>query len=136
MLRAPVPLLILFLFGCNELVEPQPTRGLSLIPVESTYQVGETAEARLVNDSDRAIGYNLCLAMWDLRVDGDWRRVVPARMCPQEVYYLDPGEEVLLRETVDEGWQRGTYRFVLDVNPVGEDERPITVVSEPFEVTD
>ena len=126
-------LLPLVLLGCDSLVEPRSPGGISLVPVEETYEQGETAEARLINGSGEPIGYNLCLAMWDYRVADRWERVAPLRMCNRALYILQPGAEVVLRETVD-SWQPGSYRFVLDVILMETDGNSATVTSSPFAI--
>ena len=56
-------------------------------------------------------------------------------MCAAVIHTLEPGQQDLLRETVEESWTPGTYRFYMGVKemPDGPD---IDVYSNSFEVTD
>jgi hypothetical protein len=96
---------------------------------------GETLLS-LTNRSDQEIGYNLCPAVLDRRVDGEWERhpEVPSEICTMELRVLDPGHSDSFRHTLPATLPAGTYRFSVGVEwPLGEGRVELT--TEAFEVT-
>ena len=81
-----------------------------------SYRVGETAKVVLRNQTDAAIGYNLCTTSRELRSGSEWKRYAPLRVCTAAFYNLAPGAEAVLDEPVTAEWQPGEYRLVTMVN--------------------
>jgi hypothetical protein len=99
-------------------------------------RAGGEAILSLTNRSDHEIGYNLCPAVLDRRVDGEWERhpEAPAEICTMELRALDPGDSDSYRHTLPATLPAGTYRFALGVEwPLGEGRVELT--TEAFEVT-
>jgi hypothetical protein len=137
-MRVAVTLLFLVsvIIGCDNIdgpdlpdpaLQPLWSGGVSLLAVQGVYGRGEAAEARLINGSDGLLGFNFCMAGWELWSGDSWRRVTPLRMCAGVLSTVPPKGEALLREVVEQSWEMGRYRFVLSVVPLPD--------GEPFEVT-
>lgn len=98
-------------------------------------RAGDPITLTLTNRSDRQIGYNLCPAVLDRRVGGEWQEHPerPAEVCTMELRILEPGASDTFRHTLPATLPAGSYRFRLGVEwPLGEDRAG--VASEPFEV--
>jgi hypothetical protein len=132
-----VLLVVLLFAGCapNARSEEGPSFADLTVEPARTRPGGETA-LTLTNRSDHAIGYNLCPAVLDRRVDGQWQRhpEAPTEICTMELRTLDPNDSDTYRHTLPATLPAGTYRFAVGVEwPLGEERVELT--TDPFEVT-
>jgi hypothetical protein len=68
--------------------------------------------ARLVNGSEVALGYNLCLASLERQDGAGWTVVdEPLWVCTSDLKRLPPGESVPYRRALSAGLERGRYRL-------------------------
>jgi hypothetical protein len=130
--------------GCNEVAAPTDrlarlpsegvAAGVSLVVEEESYVHLDTLDARLVNESSAAIGYNLCTSWRERRTGDTWERIDPLRMCTSELRTLGTGETATWREPVDPYWGTAEYRLSVSIWPEGADAATV-VSSAPFSVS-
>jgi len=98
------------------------------------YAPGAEVSARLANDSDGDVGYNLCSTTVEVRGDA-WEPVDPAtfepRACPDILHVLEAGDVAEASVPLPADLPSGVYRLATDVY-VGDDRR--VEVTAPFEV--
>lgn len=97
---------------------------------------GVTVELRLRNNSDRAIGYNLCGAVLERREGERWRAVEDeGPVCTAILNGLIAGSEARGQRTLlADAVYDGEYRFVVSVEDLDERGRRRTLKSTPFRV--
>lgn len=131
-----VLLAVLLFAGCSSNARSADDPTFADLTVEpSQARPGGEARLTLTNRSDHEIGYNLCPAVLDRRVDGEWERhpEAPTEICTMELRVLDPGDSDSFRHTLPGSLPAGTYRFSVGVEwPLGEEWVELT--SDSFEV--
>lgn len=91
--------------------DPQP-EGVRFTVDRDAYAPGDTVSARLVNGSEVALGYNLCLATLERQDGAGWTEVdAPLWVCTAELRRLPAGESVPYRRALSAGLERGRYRL-------------------------
>lgn len=113
-------------------------KGISLDVPKTQWDRSETIQLRLRNDTDRSLGYNLCIRTLDRRVAGGW---VPVQSKPEntactgELNVLQPGREALSGQTIYSFIPGGTYRFRTSVEwPLNDGE--VSVTSNGFGIAE
>ncbi len=91
--------------------DPQP-EGVRLTVDRDAYAPGDTVSARLVNDSELDLGYNLCSASLERQDGAGWTVVdEPLWICTADLKRLPAGESVPYRRALSAGLERGRYRL-------------------------
>jgi hypothetical protein len=91
--------------------DPQP-EGVRFTVDRDAYAPGDTVSARLVNGSEVALGYNLCLASLERQDGAGWTVVdEPLWICTSDLKRLPAGESVPYRRALSAGLERGRYRL-------------------------
>lgn len=119
--------------GFENLHRGEAVNGLSLSVGDTVYTAPAIASVTLSNESGRSVGYNTCGSVRDQRTGSTWQRIIPMRLCTQELYILPPGEQITFEEAISDEWVPGEYRISLMVHPDGE---PVTLSTGTFRVTD
>lgn len=98
------------------------------------YAPGAEVSARLANDSDGDVGYNLCFTTVEAKADG-WEPIdrpdEEARFCQAILLGLEPGGVAETTVALPADLAAGEYRLVTEVEL--EDDRRVEVTA-PFEV--
>ena len=96
------------------------------------YAPGDTVSVILENESDEAVGYNICFAFLELERNGE---VVPAGLGPDESTVcqanlpgLAPGEVAEGVAYLPDDLEAGTYRLATEVE-VGDDRQRVVTNS-------
>jgi hypothetical protein len=110
--RALLLIALLPLTGCKLPLQSGGPDGVVLAADQAEYREGDTAFIVLRNDGDRDLGYNLCQSARLHRTPDGWVRMVPLRMCTDDLQRLRPGAETYLEEPITAEWQPGEYRMV------------------------
>ncbi len=138
-----LPLFLLFSLvfgGCNLLgvsdgdVPDDPARIASLTTGQSAYGPGAEVVLRLENETNRALGYNLCLVELQQRVGGAWlsRPVLEENeACPLILGLLQPGETTTYTHRLRAELPEGRYRFRTEVERMGAPTRE-TIIGNVF----
>ena len=124
------------LAACTSLFDPDPrVDGVSFAVERSSYAPGDTVAARLVNESDLAVGYNLCLASLERREGAGWL-VVDEQLviCTADLRTLEPGESVPYRRGLSAGLESGVYRLRTRVELRLTGGPQVEVGSAPFTI--
>lgn len=130
-------LLIAMIFaGCSLVGDPGNTSdGVTFMTEQDGYALGSTVTAMLANNSDEAVGYNLCFSALERKQGDDWVFAGPSLTCQAIGLQLEPGEErrysVALVDSLDLP-SSGTYRITTDVEIEGEDT---TLKTRPFSIS-
>lgn len=129
------------LAGCSEddPFSPKTGREEIIFAVNGDFRPGDTIVVTLENRSSRPVGYNLCLATLELRVDDDWqgvRRHPEGHFCTLILLALEPGESASLQQPVLEEYLSGVYRFQTEVVWPLEDNQRFRVNTDSFEIRD
>ena len=119
---------VVLLAGC----ESSPTQAplpedLGLFVLPTLLRHGDDIHVRLFNNTDYALGHNLCLAELEQeQASGDWVRVErfpDGHVCPIGLTALPAGEIVTDQQPVHAFIAIGTYRFRTHVQwPLGGDD--------------
>lgn len=91
--------------------DPQP-EGVRIAVDRTVYAPGDTVAARLVNDSEATLGYNLCFSTLERQQGGEW--IVadePLMACTADLKALRPGESVAHRRGLPAALEGGRYRL-------------------------
>lgn len=101
------------LAACSSPLDPDPQpEGVRFAVERDAYAPGDTVSARLVNDSELALGYNLCLAALERQDGAGWTVVdEPLWICTADLKRLPAGESVAYRRALSPGLERGRYRL-------------------------
>ena len=100
-------------------------------PVGRIRKIGVRARfiaQQLRNDSQRALGYNLCTSSLERRIGQAWQQVPSQRICTMELRSLTPGEEARYSIALT-GLPPGEYRATTRVEGL-----PAAVTTEPFQL--
>lgn len=124
------------LAACTSLLDPDPrVDGVALAVERSAYAPGDTVAARLVNESDLAVGYNLCLASLERREGAGWIVVdEPLVLCTADLRTLEPGGSVPYRRALSAGLEAGVYRLRTRVELLATGLPQVELASAPFAI--
>lgn len=124
------------LAACTSLFDPDPrVDGVAFAVERASYAPGDTVAARLVNESDLALGYNLCLASLERREGAGWTVVdEPLIICTAELRTLEPGASVPYRRALSAGLEGGVYRLRTRVELPLTGGPQVAVGSAPFTI--
>jgi hypothetical protein len=101
----------------------------------TAYTSADSVTTVLRNESDRDVGYNLCVATLEKRMGGGWIAVQrnPEHPCTMPLYALRPGETATFREPASRYPGDGVYRLRTRIEtPISG--RALDVVTGAFEV--
>lgn len=132
--------LALITASCNAagLFDADPPSGLVLSVPGGEWGHDDTIQVVLRNESDRPLGYNLCMKLLERRENGRWQAVqtLPENTaCTAQLNVLEPGESVVGPQVVYSFIQEGTYRFRTGVEwPLNDGN--VELVSNEFRVRD
>lgn len=101
------------LAACSSPLDADPApEGVRFTVDRGAYAPGDTVHARLVNGSELALGYNLCLADLERQDGRSWTVVdAPLWICTSDLRRLPAGESVPYRRALSAGLERGRYRL-------------------------
>lgn len=129
---------VLISTACNPAGLFDTDTDLTFSVTRSEWAPGDTIRVLLRNDSDQALGYNLCMKVLERRIDGQWRSVqsLPENTaCTLQLDVLDPGESALGGLVVHSFIEPGTYRFRTSVEwPLSDGNREL--VTNQFRVAE
>jgi hypothetical protein len=134
MMRLPFILILAVLAGCSGITDLD-SASLMLFVDEEAVDVGDRVTIRLVNASDREVGYNLCGALLERQLDSGWHAAEQGRTCFGILYILRPRRQAAESRALPAETGPGVYRFRLRVSP--DTRRPGTeliIWSSEFEV--
>lgn len=121
----------------DALPDAQTPPGLEFQVADTLFGPGDTIRVNLNNNTEYELGYNLCLADLERRVDGSWlvvQRFPQNTFCTDQLSILQPGESVFGVQIVYSFLDSGVYRFRDQVEwPLGDHER-VEVVSNTFRI--
>lgn len=121
--------------ACATLPSGSDADGVRYEADRAAYTSADEIVTVLRNDSDREVGYNLCVAVVEKRLGGGWVRAErsPEHPCILPLYTLRPGETATYREPASHFPGDGTYRLRTRIEtPVSG--RALDVTTDPFEV--
>ena len=121
--------------ACATLPSGSNVDGVRYEADRAAYTSADSIVTVLRNDSDRNVGYNLCVAVVEKRVGGGWVRVerTPEHPCILPLYVLRPGESATYREAASRFPGDGTYRLRTRIEtPISG--RALDVTTGPFAV--
>jgi hypothetical protein len=86
---------------------------VTLTTNSQTYPPGDAITLSLANRSRTALGYNLCRASVDRKIEDDWREVQAtlSEVCTAELRTLYPGQSAAYSFRTDRVIRRGQYRI-------------------------
>jgi hypothetical protein len=127
-------LILALLAGCSGITGPDTASIVLLVDVEVAGSADHVT-VRLVNASEREIGYNLCGALLERQDGTRWHAAEQGRTCFGIMYVLRPGGESAESRPLPPGTAPGVYRFRLEVHAdTLRPERVETLWSSEFEV--
>jgi hypothetical protein len=101
------------LAACSLPLEADPhPEGVRIAVDRAVYAPGDTVAARLVNDSEATLGYNLCFSTLERQQGVQW--IVadePFMVCTSDLKALHPGESVPHRRELPAALESGRYRL-------------------------
>ena len=109
--------------------------GVSLAHSPAAPSPGESVTLVLRNESDAAIGYNLCTSGLFRQSGAEWEQVPEDRICTLELRILPPGEQADFTLQLPLGLESGTYRYQTSIDGPGTGESG-QVSAPPFAVSD
>ncbi len=98
----------------DALPDSQTPPGLEFQVADTLFGPGDTIRVNLSNNTEYELGYNLCLADLERRVDGSWlvvQRYPQDTDCIAPLYVLQPGESTFGVQIVYPFLDSGIYRF-------------------------
>lgn len=115
----------LIVTGCASLrpYDPGPGRRAEAGFVQNTFVAGDRVNVTIANLSDVMLFYpdSFCKTELQRKEQGGWLTVVPpAKSCPAQLDFLDPGQTVVHQFRLPSGVAGGTYRLALPM-PLPED---------------
>jgi hypothetical protein len=130
----PFVLILTLLAGCSGITGPSSVSPILLVD-EEVVDSGDRMTIRLVNASDREIGYNLCEALLERQDGTRWHVAEQGRTCFGILYVLRPGGQAAESRVLPPETGPGVYRFRLSVRPDTRRQGPDLVIwSSEFEV--
>ena len=106
---------------------------------DGDFQSGETILATLENHSAQRLGYNLCFAELQLRIEDAWSSVArqeEEHFCTLILLSLAPGQSASFSQPVLAQFPDGLYRFETGIEwPLDTGQR-FSVVTESFRIGD
>jgi hypothetical protein len=126
-------LILALLAGCAGITGPD-SASIVLLVDEEVVSSADSVTMRLVNASDRAIGYNLCEALLERQDGTRWHAAEQGRTCFGIMYGLRPGGESAESRPLPPETAPGVYRFRLEVHADTRRQEKVTVWSSGFEV--
>ncbi len=91
--------------------DPHP-EGVRIAVDRAAYAPGDTVAARLVNDSEATLGYNLCFSTLERQQGAEWIAAdEPLMICTADLKALQPGESVAHRRELPAWLESGRYRL-------------------------
>jgi hypothetical protein len=115
--------------GCAGAVDPDD-RVVRLV-VQEAVATDSAVTVRLINESSRAVGYNLCYSWLQRQTTASWVGVEQGRTCLAIAYGLGPHSEVTVRRALPADLPAGHYRITTDVD---WRHQPLPLTSNTFEV--
>ena len=101
----------MLLGGCD-LIGSNGSGEVTLATAEDVYAPGEAAALWIKNGTSRTIGFNLCAAAVEYRVEGQWNPATENdNTCPDILYTLKPGKTSTDTRQLSERLPAGTYRI-------------------------
>ena len=100
--------------GPLDLPDSQTPPGIEFQVAETLFGPGDTIRVNLSNNTEYALGYNLCTADLERRVDGSWlvvQRYPQDTSCTLQLDILRPGESTFGVQIVYPFLDSGVYRF-------------------------
>jgi len=123
--------------GPLALPDSQTPPGIEFQVADKLFGPGDTIRVNLSNNTEYALGYNLCTANLERRVGGSWlvvQRYPQNTGCILPLYHLPPGESALGVQIVYSFIESGVYRFRDQVDwPLGNYGR-VEIVSNAFRI--
>lgn len=103
----------------------------------ASYRRDETVSTVLVNGSEDAAGYNLCVSVLEKRTGGEFRRVerTPEHPCALVLFNLEPGASATFTEPAAAFPGPGVYRLRTTVE-TSVSHRRFDVLTDAFEVVE
>ena len=135
---------LFFAGGCN-LLDALGEEDLSFTTGEDEYEAGDKVTLYLENNTDQAIGYNLCLASLQRKVGERWKRPGEAdsdinndgtkEICTLQEAQLKSGDEASYKQQLPVDLKEDTYRYQDSVALWGEGrESEETITTNTFAV--
>lgn len=123
---------LLLVAGCATQSSVTPAVELRVEP--AIVQAGDTITLVLRNNSDTAVGYNLCTSALERQNAGAWQAVPSDRICTMELRSLASGQETRYPFELPASLGAGDYRVVTGVENMPSGERN-GVASQTFRIT-
>ena len=125
---------LLLLAGCD-LLGLGGSGEITLTTAEDVYAPGEVVGLRVKNGTSQTIGFNLCAAEIEYRVEGQWSPATEDEViCLDILYTLKPGKTFTDFRQLSERLPGGTYRIRDTFSGESGDDGPFMVASNAFAV--
>ncbi len=122
--------------GPLALPDSQTPLGMEFQVADTLFGPGDTIRVNLSNNTEYELGYNLCFADLERRVDGSWlvvQRYPQGTACITPLYILPPGESTFGLQIVYPFLDSGVYRLRDQVEwPIREGR--VDVISNGFSI--
>ena len=114
--------------GCMSLrpYDPGPGKRVAASVVQDSYPSGAPVNITIANLSEVMLFYpdGFCKTRLQKKDRGGWLTITdPAKKCPSELGFLDPGQAVVHQFRLPEGVTEGIYRFAIPM-PVPDETAP------------
>ena len=122
--------------GPLALPDSQTPPGMEFQVADTLFGPGDTIRVDLSNNTEYELGYNLCLADLERRVDGRWlvvQRFPQNTFCTDQLSILPPGESTFGVQIVYSFLDSGIYRF-RDQVELFDGPGQVEVISNAFRI--
>ena len=123
--------------ACSGPFDSQTPPGIEFQVADELFGPGDTIRVNLSNNTEYELGYNLCLADLERRVDGSWlvvQRYPQDTACITPLYILRPGESTFGLQIVYPFLDSGVYRLRDQVEWPLSGEGRVEVISNGFSI--
>ncbi|MFU8802934.1 MAG: immunoglobulin-like domain-containing protein [Bradymonadaceae bacterium] len=96
--------------------KPEHAAGIVLSTPRTTFVRNDRIGLKLTNDTDTAVGYDLCYTRIEMEVEGQWHAVEDyPDYCGEELRVLEPGDSADYGLSMADVLPSGKYRVITEV---------------------